>query len=130
VLSMSVYYQVSCSTCCHMLLLLNMQRSCIIDVLVTLFKRLFLSSTTTSSQVFFSVLEFTSSCPSANKTLEEMLCKSLQRVLNFTTKKFRDTNINDLFQECVHGALKDKTILLVTHQVDFLHNANLILVSR
>jgi ATP-binding cassette subfamily C (CFTR/MRP) protein 2 len=29
----------------------------------------------------------------------------------------------------VRGALKDKTILLVTHQVDFLHNVDLILVS-
>lgn len=34
-----------------------------------------------------------------------------------------------LTQECVRGALKDKTILLVTHQVDFLHNVDLILVS-
>lgn len=32
-------------------------------------------------------------------------------------------------QECVRGALKDKTVLLVTHQVDFLHNVDLILVS-
>uniref|UniRef100_A0A2N9IBK5 ABC-type xenobiotic transporter n=1 Tax=Fagus sylvatica TaxID=28930 RepID=A0A2N9IBK5_FAGSY len=37
---------------------------------------------------------------------------------------------SEIFKECVHGALKDKTILLVTHQVDFLHNANLILVMR
>ena len=29
----------------------------------------------------------------------------------------------------MRGALKDKTILLVTHQVDFLHNVDLILVS-
>lgn len=32
-------------------------------------------------------------------------------------------------QDCVRGALKDKTVLLVTHQVDFLHNVDLILVS-
>ncbi|KAI3867055.1 hypothetical protein MKW92_039392, partial [Papaver armeniacum] len=32
--------------------------------------------------------------------------------------------------ECVRGALKNKTILLVTHQVDFLHNADLIMVMR
>lgn len=29
----------------------------------------------------------------------------------------------------MRGALKGKTILLVTHQVDFLHNVDLILVS-
>lgn len=34
-----------------------------------------------------------------------------------------------LLQECVRGALKNKTILLVTHQVDFLHNVDLIVVS-
>jgi ABC-type transport system involved in cytochrome bd biosynthesis fused ATPase/permease subunit len=32
-------------------------------------------------------------------------------------------------QECVRGALKNKTVLLVTHQVDFLHNADIIYVS-
>ncbi|XP_057956916.1 ABC transporter C family member 4-like [Malania oleifera] len=37
---------------------------------------------------------------------------------------------SEIFKECVRGALKDKTILLVTHQIDFLHNANLILVMR
>ncbi|CAL5346944.1 unnamed protein product [Camellia sinensis] len=37
---------------------------------------------------------------------------------------------SEIFKECVRGALKDKTILLVTHQVDFLHNANRILVMR
>ncbi|KAJ8620573.1 hypothetical protein MRB53_029102 [Persea americana] len=37
---------------------------------------------------------------------------------------------SEIFKECVRGALKDKTILLVTHQVDFLHNADLILVMR
>ncbi|KAG6700128.1 hypothetical protein I3842_08G097200 [Carya illinoinensis] len=33
-------------------------------------------------------------------------------------------------EKCVRGALKGKTILLVTHQVDFLHNVDLILVMR
>ena len=33
-----------------------------------------------------------------------------------------------LLQECVRGALRGKTILLVTHQVDFLHNVDLILI--
>ncbi|GMI69433.1 multidrug resistance-associated protein 4, ATP-binding cassette C4 [Hibiscus trionum] len=37
---------------------------------------------------------------------------------------------SDIFKECVRGALKEKTILLVTHQVDFLHNVDLILVMR
>jgi ABC-type transport system involved in cytochrome bd biosynthesis fused ATPase/permease subunit len=32
-------------------------------------------------------------------------------------------------QECVRGALKNKTVVLVTHQVDFLHNADIIYVS-
>ncbi|XVE73311.1 hypothetical protein DITRI_Ditri11bG0107500 [Diplodiscus trichospermus] len=36
----------------------------------------------------------------------------------------------DIFKECVRGALKEKTILLVTHQVDFLCNVDLILVMR
>ncbi|CAL1414820.1 unnamed protein product [Linum trigynum] len=36
----------------------------------------------------------------------------------------------DIFKECVRGALKGKTILLVTHQVDFLHNVDLIMVMR
>uniref|UniRef100_M1A713 ABC-type xenobiotic transporter n=1 Tax=Solanum tuberosum TaxID=4113 RepID=M1A713_SOLTU len=36
---------------------------------------------------------------------------------------------SEIFKECVRGALKDKTVVLVTHQVDFLHNADLILVS-
>ncbi|MBA0553688.1 hypothetical protein Golob_012843 [Gossypium lobatum] len=36
----------------------------------------------------------------------------------------------DIFKECLRGALKEKTILLVTHQVDFLHNVDLILVMR
>ncbi|KAH8489187.1 hypothetical protein H0E87_024726 [Populus deltoides] len=33
-------------------------------------------------------------------------------------------------KQCVRGALKGKTIFLVTHQVDFLHNVNLISVMR
>ncbi|PSR85992.1 ABC transporter C family member 4 like [Actinidia chinensis var. chinensis] len=37
---------------------------------------------------------------------------------------------SEIFKECVKGALKDKTILLVTHQVDFLRNIDLILVMR
>ncbi|GJZ62371.1 ABC transporter C family member 14-like protein [Tanacetum coccineum] len=37
---------------------------------------------------------------------------------------------SEIFKECVRGVLKDKTILLVTHQVDFLHNVDLILVMR
>ncbi|OAY49526.1 ABC transporter C family member 4 [Manihot esculenta] len=37
---------------------------------------------------------------------------------------------SDIFRECVRGALKGKTILLVTHQVDFLHNVDLIMVMR
>ncbi|MCL7050467.1 hypothetical protein MKW94_016723 [Papaver nudicaule] len=35
-----------------------------------------------------------------------------------------------IFKECVRGALKSKTVLLVTHQLDFLHNADHILVMR
>ncbi|XP_027350768.1 ABC transporter C family member 14-like isoform X1 [Abrus precatorius] len=37
---------------------------------------------------------------------------------------------SEIFKECVRGALKGKTIVLVTHQVDFLHNVDLILVMR
>ncbi|KAF5937318.1 hypothetical protein HYC85_024824 [Camellia sinensis] len=37
---------------------------------------------------------------------------------------------SEIFKEYVRGVLKDKTILLVTHQVDFLHNIDLILVSE
>ncbi|XP_047314972.1 ABC transporter C family member 4-like [Impatiens glandulifera] len=37
---------------------------------------------------------------------------------------------SEIFKECVKGVLKDKTVLLVTHQVDFLYNADLILVMR
>ncbi|KAK4766985.1 hypothetical protein SAY86_014736 [Trapa natans] len=37
---------------------------------------------------------------------------------------------SEIFKECVRGALKNKTVLLVTHQVDFLHNIDLILVMR
>lgn len=37
---------------------------------------------------------------------------------------------SDIFKECVRGTLRDKTIILVTHQVDFLHNVDQILVMR
>ncbi|KAK4379949.1 hypothetical protein RND71_001811 [Anisodus tanguticus] len=37
---------------------------------------------------------------------------------------------SEIFKECVRGALKDKTVVLITHQVDFLHNADHILVMR
>ncbi|XP_010914443.1 ABC transporter C family member 14 [Elaeis guineensis] len=37
---------------------------------------------------------------------------------------------SEIFKECIRGVLKEKTIVLVTHQVDFLHNADLILVMR
>ncbi|TXG71729.1 hypothetical protein EZV62_000308 [Acer yangbiense] len=37
---------------------------------------------------------------------------------------------SQIYKECVRGALKDKTIVLVTHQVDFLHNVDRILVMR
>ncbi|CAA7388821.1 unnamed protein product [Spirodela intermedia] len=35
-----------------------------------------------------------------------------------------------IFKECVRGALKGKTVVLVTHQVDFLHNVDLILYRQ
>ncbi|CAM6038239.1 unnamed protein product [Sphagnum compactum] len=35
-----------------------------------------------------------------------------------------------IFQECVIEALIGKTVILVTHQIEFLHRANLILVMR
>ncbi|KAG8052292.1 hypothetical protein GUJ93_ZPchr0001g30160, partial [Zizania palustris] len=37
---------------------------------------------------------------------------------------------SEIFRECVRGALKDKTVVLVTHQVDFLHNADIIYVMK
>ncbi|KAM0948533.1 putative ABC-type xenobiotic transporter [Dioscorea sansibarensis] len=37
---------------------------------------------------------------------------------------------SEIFKECVRRALKEKTVVLVTHQVDFLHNADCILVMR
>ncbi|KAI4966662.1 hypothetical protein ZWY2020_037667 [Hordeum vulgare] len=37
---------------------------------------------------------------------------------------------SEIFKECVRGALKDKTVVLVTHQVDFLHNADIIYVMK
>ncbi|XP_017415330.2 ABC transporter C family member 4 isoform X1 [Vigna angularis] len=36
----------------------------------------------------------------------------------------------EIFKECVRGSLKGKTIILVTHQVDFLQNVDLIVVMR
>ena len=33
-----------------------------------------------------------------------------------------------VMQECVKGVLKKKTVILVTHQIDFLHEADSILV--
>ncbi|CAM6100625.1 unnamed protein product [Calypogeia fissa] len=36
----------------------------------------------------------------------------------------------ELFDKCIKGALRSKTILLVTHQVEFLNGADLILVMR
>ncbi|KAG0588980.1 hypothetical protein KC19_2G282400 [Ceratodon purpureus] len=35
-----------------------------------------------------------------------------------------------LFKDCVMGALKEKTVILVTHQVEFLHAVDLILVME
>ncbi|KAL8167765.1 hypothetical protein V2J09_009264 [Rumex salicifolius] len=37
---------------------------------------------------------------------------------------------SEIFKECIRGALREKTVILVTHQVDFLHNVELILVMR
>ncbi|CAJ1877872.1 unnamed protein product [Sphenostylis stenocarpa] len=37
---------------------------------------------------------------------------------------------SEIFKECVRGALKSKTTILVTHQVDFLHNVDRILVTK
>ena len=37
---------------------------------------------------------------------------------------------SDIFRDCVRGALRDKTVLLVTHQLDFLRNAHAIYVMR
>ncbi|CAL9765942.1 unnamed protein product [Musa acuminata subsp. burmannicoides] len=37
---------------------------------------------------------------------------------------------SEIFKECIRGVLKGKTIVLVTHQVDFLHNVDLVLVMR
>lgn len=34
-----------------------------------------------------------------------------------------------VLQECLKGILKNKTVLLVTHQVDFLQNVDTIIVS-
>ncbi|XP_073009640.1 ABC transporter C family member 14-like [Typha latifolia] len=37
---------------------------------------------------------------------------------------------SEIFKECIRGAFKEKTVVLVTHQVDFLHNADVIFVMR
>ncbi|WVZ04627.1 hypothetical protein V8G54_017973 [Vigna mungo] len=37
---------------------------------------------------------------------------------------------SEIFKECVRGALRGKTTILVTHQVDFLRNVDRILVTR
>uniref|UniRef100_A0ACD5Y4A7 Uncharacterized protein n=1 Tax=Avena sativa TaxID=4498 RepID=A0ACD5Y4A7_AVESA len=37
---------------------------------------------------------------------------------------------SEIFRECIRGALKNKTVVLVTHQVDFLHNASVIYVMK
>ena len=37
---------------------------------------------------------------------------------------------SEIYKECIQGGLSQKTILLVTHQVDFLHGVDLILVMR
>ncbi|KAK3126734.1 hypothetical protein QOZ80_7AG0561540 [Eleusine coracana subsp. coracana] len=36
----------------------------------------------------------------------------------------------EIFKECVRGALQNKTVVLVTHQVDFLHDADAIHVMK
>ncbi|XP_051213046.1 ABC transporter C family member 14 isoform X1 [Lolium perenne] len=37
---------------------------------------------------------------------------------------------SEIFKECVRGALRNKTVVLVTHQVDFLHNADVIYLMK
>ncbi|XP_022935300.1 ABC transporter C family member 14-like [Cucurbita moschata] len=37
---------------------------------------------------------------------------------------------SEIYKECVRGALKGKTVILVTHQVDFLHNVDSIFVMK
>ncbi|XP_062225217.1 ABC transporter C family member 4-like [Phragmites australis] len=37
---------------------------------------------------------------------------------------------SNIFKECLRGTLKGQTIILVTHQVDFLHNVDNIIVMR
>lgn len=51
-------------------------------------------------------------------------------VLQFSMGSYISTITKSSMQECIRGALKEKTVILVTHQVDFLHNADLILVCH
>jgi len=48
---------------------------------------------------------------------------------HWITKNISLQSYLTFIQECVRGALKGKTIVLVTHQVDFLHNVDRIVVS-
>lgn len=49
--------------------------------------------------------------------------------MHYPLSTINDSNcLIALLQECVRGALRGKTIILVTHQVDFLHNVDQILV--
>ncbi|KMZ60199.1 hypothetical protein ZOSMA_5G00620 [Zostera marina] len=63
------------------------------------------------------------------------LYKDLE-MMNSVTKQrsnvyFLDAHTgSELYRKCVRGALKGKTVILVTHQVDFLHNADIILVMK
>lgn len=52
-----------------------------------------------------------------------MKCRFVLVVIVYT-----DTKNWGGVQECILGALRSKTVLLVTHQVEFLHGADLILV--
>jgi ABC-type transport system involved in cytochrome bd biosynthesis fused ATPase/permease subunit len=46
---------------------------------------------------------------------------------NKSNKLYAKTRL--IMQECLKGILKNKTVLLVTHQVDFLQNVDTIIVS-
>lgn len=37
---------------------------------------------------------------------------------------------SEIFKDCLRGALKGKTVILVTHQIDFLHNADQVLFMK